>query len=688
MSAISNEHLNTALGHIIHFVNLLSIYLHVHLPFNLIFRMSHSSADVFYYSPRSTPATSPTSAVTSSFFMGLSAEGRQNDTKDDPILPNPSIPVHFTPSSGAEAFAVGLAMLNYQVVSLCHSQGVMIAKRHMMKTLENLIACCHSPNLGYPVLQWPFLKEENNSIQPDGKGIEETQARNTLIPFRTVLRLTTKNIQKRESDLGFRFVRSRKPKDEYEPNGPSRDPERSSLSLNKSLSNPNVEIENLDSAGFPIAKCASRALNEPSDFSESPNDYDTVFTVVFPFDVDSEAYSSEDDDDEDEDERDLEEEEEGLLDHLGNHYISPTSREPSTPLGSPHLIMEELSRELKQIDSSIPTSSMEDLGEGFLPSKLIPKDPILDPAISKDKVGARKSSDPDVYDEWDVDISTDVPGEESPEPFLNSAIPRARSAWQGLTAVMASAHASIQNGVIALSTASSAQQDPWDLLTMPDMASSIQFVSQPTAAAHSPTDLFPMDGSALIAATAWPNESGTSISNNRSSTVDPIPNTHSLGHSWNAQARHMSSRGRSLRGVPRSADMTTLSAAIAQGLTEPNLENFSNHLWDWGRKLVSSSIGSAVKGSALGGVRVSGGLALRSSPSHVPGITKSIPIPARALSHRSASSGGSERAHSSVRSGIRESHLTNKSTTATRVRGGYPGLHTASSDGTPKTPKG
>ncbi|KAI8370755.1 UV radiation resistance protein/autophagy-related protein 14 [Choanephora cucurbitarum] len=45
-------------------------------------------------------------------------------------------------------FVVGMAMLNYNLAYLCHTQGVNIPLSQVANTLQSLMACCRSPHLG------------------------------------------------------------------------------------------------------------------------------------------------------------------------------------------------------------------------------------------------------------------------------------------------------------------------------------------------------------------------------------------------------------------------------------------------------------------------------------------------------------------------------------------------------------
>jgi hypothetical protein len=47
-----------------------------------------------------------------------------------------------------EKFIHGMAMLNYNLAYLCHTQGVKIPVSQVANTLQSLMACCSAPGLG------------------------------------------------------------------------------------------------------------------------------------------------------------------------------------------------------------------------------------------------------------------------------------------------------------------------------------------------------------------------------------------------------------------------------------------------------------------------------------------------------------------------------------------------------------
>jgi len=54
----------------------------------------------------------------------------------------------FLTDENLEGFTVGMAMLNYNIAYLCHTQGIEIPYLKVPHTLHNLFLCCHASNLG------------------------------------------------------------------------------------------------------------------------------------------------------------------------------------------------------------------------------------------------------------------------------------------------------------------------------------------------------------------------------------------------------------------------------------------------------------------------------------------------------------------------------------------------------------
>ncbi|KAI9193417.1 UV radiation resistance protein and autophagy-related subunit 14-domain-containing protein [Polychytrium aggregatum] len=113
------EKFNAAVGHIVHMTVLLSQYLGVHLPFQMINGGVRSFAQANHYESIS-------------------------------MQTNIQVPLWLT-DTNIESFTVGLSMLNYNIAYLCFSQGVEISLQQLPNTLENLVLCCQAPSLGCDV---------------------------------------------------------------------------------------------------------------------------------------------------------------------------------------------------------------------------------------------------------------------------------------------------------------------------------------------------------------------------------------------------------------------------------------------------------------------------------------------------------------------------------------------------------
>ncbi|KAG0229219.1 hypothetical protein BGW41_003159 [Actinomortierella wolfii] len=105
------DEINTSIGNVVHMSTLIACYLGVKLPF-----LTYLRSFVYHIHP------------------SLSASSRRT-------------PLNLS-ETNLESFAMGLAMLNYNIAYLCYTQGVYIPLKKAPNTLENLLACCQSPNLG------------------------------------------------------------------------------------------------------------------------------------------------------------------------------------------------------------------------------------------------------------------------------------------------------------------------------------------------------------------------------------------------------------------------------------------------------------------------------------------------------------------------------------------------------------
>ncbi|KAG0170730.1 hypothetical protein DFQ28_001653 [Apophysomyces sp. BC1034] len=112
VSSYSKEELNTAIGLVIHMLNLIVRYLGIKLPF-MVFRKG-----IYPY-------------------VRSSLQPR-NYSKMPLYLDDKNL----------KRFTIGIAMLNYDIAYLCHTQGVEIPISKVSNTLQGLMACCRSHQLG------------------------------------------------------------------------------------------------------------------------------------------------------------------------------------------------------------------------------------------------------------------------------------------------------------------------------------------------------------------------------------------------------------------------------------------------------------------------------------------------------------------------------------------------------------
>ncbi|OZJ05433.1 hypothetical protein BZG36_01611 [Bifiguratus adelaidae] len=113
ISALPREELNAAIGHVIHLISLLVHYLGIKLPYLIV------NKGVFSYIRSTTPK-------------------KQSSNK---------MPLFLT-DQNTHYFTIGLAMLNYDIAYLCHTQGLEIPMQRVANMLQNLSSCCRSRTLG------------------------------------------------------------------------------------------------------------------------------------------------------------------------------------------------------------------------------------------------------------------------------------------------------------------------------------------------------------------------------------------------------------------------------------------------------------------------------------------------------------------------------------------------------------
>ncbi|KAI8148887.1 UV radiation resistance protein and autophagy-related subunit 14-domain-containing protein [Fennellomyces sp. T-0311] len=114
VSRYPKDELNAAISYLIHMLGLIVRYLGVKLPFPIVYRTMYPYV-------------------------------RSTLSKERPT--NSKMPL-FLDDKNLRRFAIGMAMLNYDIAYLCHSQGVEIPVSQVVNPLQALMACCRSPRLG------------------------------------------------------------------------------------------------------------------------------------------------------------------------------------------------------------------------------------------------------------------------------------------------------------------------------------------------------------------------------------------------------------------------------------------------------------------------------------------------------------------------------------------------------------
>ncbi|KAL7747859.1 hypothetical protein RI367_006794 [Sorochytrium milnesiophthora] len=116
LTTIPREEINGAFGYTAHLVQLLALYLAVHLPYQII-------------------------------FLGSSSYIRIQYDKADAADTSSALPLYLA-DDNYDLFMFAIAALNYNVLYLCHLQGVSIPPARFCMTLANMIACCRAADLG------------------------------------------------------------------------------------------------------------------------------------------------------------------------------------------------------------------------------------------------------------------------------------------------------------------------------------------------------------------------------------------------------------------------------------------------------------------------------------------------------------------------------------------------------------
>jgi hypothetical protein len=130
------DEINTTIENVIHMTRLVACYLGVKLPFETFLKKSQ------YY-----------------IQAAMTAGAKR-------------APLYLT-EGNLTPFTVGLAHLNYNIAYLCHSQGVHITLAKAPNTLENLLACCNSPNLGRYTGYATMITRRRDGVSEQGSNVDE-----------------------------------------------------------------------------------------------------------------------------------------------------------------------------------------------------------------------------------------------------------------------------------------------------------------------------------------------------------------------------------------------------------------------------------------------------------------------------------------------------------------------------------
>ncbi|KAF9131076.1 hypothetical protein BGW39_002235 [Mortierella sp. 14UC] len=133
------DEINTTIENVIHMTRLVACYLGVKLPFETFLKKSQ------YY-----------------IHAAMTAGAKR-------------APLYLT-EGNLMPFTVGLAHLNYNIAYLCHSQGVHITLAKAPNTLENLLACCNSPNLGRYTGYATMITRRRDGVLEPGSNVDEVMS--------------------------------------------------------------------------------------------------------------------------------------------------------------------------------------------------------------------------------------------------------------------------------------------------------------------------------------------------------------------------------------------------------------------------------------------------------------------------------------------------------------------------------
>ncbi|KIJ55025.1 hypothetical protein M422DRAFT_24884 [Sphaerobolus stellatus SS14] len=142
MTRYPPEHINAAITYTMHFINLLTFYLGVKLPFEVTWSESVVGVGTPYMAAGKGPDTG-------GWARWISKQPLHMPTSTSPSTSStPSTSPTKTSSSQAPSFTIGITMLIYNIIYLCHTQSLSIPLSQSGEILRNLWELCCCPQLG------------------------------------------------------------------------------------------------------------------------------------------------------------------------------------------------------------------------------------------------------------------------------------------------------------------------------------------------------------------------------------------------------------------------------------------------------------------------------------------------------------------------------------------------------------
>ncbi|KAG8981535.1 hypothetical protein FRB94_008914 [Tulasnella sp. JGI-2019a] len=139
----SQEHVTAAVGHTLHFLCLLTCYLGVKLPFEIIWSGGAPSMGLPSIVAGRGPERGGWANSTEPYPLWLADSESVPSTSSDGAATSSPSPSLLLKKPTVDNFTTGLCMLNYNIAYLAHTQGLEIPLSLTSETLRNLWAVCH-----------------------------------------------------------------------------------------------------------------------------------------------------------------------------------------------------------------------------------------------------------------------------------------------------------------------------------------------------------------------------------------------------------------------------------------------------------------------------------------------------------------------------------------------------------------